>query len=472
MKDILKDKLFYNGQWKQAGGSDYLEVVNPADKKVFDRVPVATEEEIEFAIQGAKKALNPWRMMDKNERIDIVEKMAKYLEDWADQIAPVLSRELGVPLAHAGARQIDGYFRDIAKYIESARAMEMIEVEEGFEVHKEPVGVVACLTPWNFPFGQIVRKVFPALIMGNTVVLKPSQHTPLTARFFGQAAEKAELPEGAFQLLFGRGAELGNILASHPDIDMVSFTGSSTGGREVGKLAIDDVKRLALELGGKSAAIILEGISSEDLEDGLTAVLNTVYSNAGQSCSAKTRLLVPRSMKEEVEALLIRLSEGYIFGDPSDKKSFAGPLQSQKQLDKVRRYLEIGKEEAELLYEGPVHASGGYYQGPVIFTEVNPDAKIAQEEIFGPVLAVLFYENEEEAIEIANNSVYGLSSAIYGDQRRARELAKYIFAGEVFIGTDGDSTLAPFGGYKHSGIGRECGPYVLDEFIELKALII
>lgn len=464
----MKYKLFLNGQWQDSTGDDKIAVENPATGEILAEVPAANEEDVNIAVKGAAEAFPAWKETDPRVRLEYVEKMYEYLRKREEEIATTVTLELGCPPAFAKGRQVSTYLDNILNYLEIGRHYEYVEEHEEYTVVKEPVGVVGALTPWNYPFGQVVKKVIPALLAGNTVVLKPSRNTPLTAYYFAYAAEAADLPEGVFQLTPGRGGEVGNVLARHPDVNMISFTGSTSGGKEVAKLALGTVKRLALELGGKSAALFLEGA---DYEKHIPKVLDTVYLNTGQTCSAKTRLIAPRKDKDVVEELLVKYTKEYRFGDPSDDVD-VGPLQSRKQYDKVTSYIETGKKEATLLYEGTTEKEGGYYVPPVIFTDVDPNAKIAQDEIFGPVLSVLYYDTPEEGIEIANNSIYGLSGLVFGPADAAKEAALKIRTGQIQI-NDGTFTQdAPFGGFKQSGIGREGSVYGFEEYLEIKTLFI
>lgn len=392
-----------------------------------------------------------------------------YFKDHKEEIAERVHLELGAPVKTVLASHVESYFGSMQDFIDLAREYEFVDQYEGYEVHKEPVGIVACFTPWNFPFGQIYKKVFPALLMGNTVLLKPSQYTPITAYFFAQAAIEADLPKGVLQLITGRGKEIGEILSEHPDITKLSLTGSTTAGRELMKNAADSFKRVSFELGGKSPAIILK---DADLRFAVKTTLSQVYANTGQACSSKTRLIVPRELKEEVEEMVIDETKKWVFGDPADENTDVGPLYNKKRYDKVRKYIEIGKEEATLLYEGETPDLDGYYVGPVVFTDVNPNATIAQDEIFGPVLCIHFYDTVEEAINIANNSIFGLHGIIFGDQEEAISVAKRINTGQIIINKGQRDHRAPFGGFKQSGIGREGGIYTLDEYVELKTLYI
>lgn len=466
---MSKYTFFINGKWVEAEHEDVIEVENPATLEVLAEVPAGHEEAVNAAVKAAKDALPQWKEMPVEERIELVGKMVDYMEANGDEIAKTISLELGVPLKYARKRHLDGYLAAARDWMKMAEEFEFVDRQDGYEVHKEPVGVVACLTPWNYPYGQIANKVFPALLLGNTVVIKPSQQTPLTSYVYAHAAEAAGLPAGVLNLVPGRGGEVGNLLATHPDVNLVSFTGSTKGGIEVSKLALDSVKRLTLELGGKSATILLE---DGDISAAVKSTLDTVYLNVGQTCSATTRLLAPRKLKDEVEAELIKQTKEYTFGDPLAEESIAGPLASKKQYDKVRKYIDLGKSEAELLYEGETPEGEGYFVGPVIFTEVDPKARIAQEEIFGPVLSIIYYDKEEEALQIANDSIYGLAGKIFGEEERARKLAKHFETGMIQINDTGRRGNAPFGGFKQSGFGREGGYYGLEEFIELKALIV
>ncbi len=462
--------LYINGSFVESASKDVLHVENPATGEEIATVSAAHKEDVDRAVAGAKKALASWSTTEPKERLAYVRAMAHHLREEEETIAKTIATELGAPLSFARTRHTRTYLDNIDDYLSIAEDYPYVEHHEGFEVHKKPVGVVGALTPWNYPFGQIVKKVIPALLAGCTVVLKPSQRTPLTAYAFVRAAEAAKLPAGVFQLLPGRGSQVGNALAEHEDVAMISFTGSTSGGREVARLALSTIKRTALELGGKSAAVLLPNY--DEKEKALKAVLDTVYLNTGQTCSAKTRLIAPRREKEEIEDLLVSLTKGYVFGDPMDPATDVGPLQSLSQFEKVRDYIALGKEEATLLYESEPIAAEGYYQGPVIFTDVEPKARIAQEEIFGPVLSVLYYDTVEEAITLANDSIYGLSGMVFGDENTAKEVALAIRTGQVQINDHPFTQNAPFGGMKSSGYGREGSVHGFEEFLELQTLFI
>lgn len=461
--------LFIDGDWIENKFDDYIEVENPGTKEIIGKVPAAKEEDVNKAVEGALRAFPKWKNLEAEERIKYVQGMYEYFKKNVDEIAKTVHLELGCPPDFAKQRHVEGYFGNIENFIKLASEYEFTEFYEGYEIYKDPVGIIGALTPWNFPFGQIVKKVIPALLMGNVVILKPSQRTPLTAYFWAEAAHEVGLPDGVFQLVTGRGAEVGNILATHKDVDMISFTGSTKGGIEISKLASDTVKRVSLELGGKSPGILLEGA---DYKKALKSILGTVYLNMGQSCSAKTRLLAPRKDKEEIEKLLIDITQEFKFGSSQDETSDVGALQSKKQLDKVSGYVEVGKDEAQLLYQGQGYEGEGYYFPPTIFTEVDQNAKIAQEEIFGPVLSIIYYDDVDEAIEIANNTIYGLSGMIFGPEEEARKVAKEIRTGQLQINDAPFTHNAPFGGFKQSGIGREGSIYGLEEYVEIKTIFV
>lgn len=469
MINLKKYDLYLNGQWVKSKGDDWIEVENPATKEIFAYVPASTEEDVNIAVEGANKALKTWRTTDINERIAIVEKMIDYFIEHKEEIINTVIEELGSTIKITEAIHYEQYIINAKDFVEQARKMPMVDHYDGYDVYRDAVGVVACLTPWNFPFGQIEKKVIPALLMGNTIILKPSQKAPITGYYFAQAAHEAGLPEGVLQLVTGRGGEVGNVLAKHEDVHMLSFTGSTKGGKEVAYLGLDTMKRLALELGGKSAAIILEGA---DYDQAVKDALFGVFPNAGQACSSKTRLLAPRKDKALIEELAIKHAKDYKFGDPRDPENDYGAIVSEQAFNKVMSYIELGKKEATLLYEGDYSNTIGYFIPPVIFTDVDNKSRIAQEEIFGPVLCIIYYDTVEEAIDIANDSIYGLHGQIAGPEDKCLEVAEQIQAGQIIINNGTRTQNAPFGGYKQSGIGREGGIYGLEEYVELKTLFV
>lgn len=329
---------------------------------------------------------------------------------------------------------------------------------------------MGCITPWNYPLGQVIQKVIPALLMGNTVVLKPSQHTPLSSYWLAEAFAKAGFPKGVFNLVTGRGGEVGNVLSEHPLVNMISFTGSTAGGITVSRHALGSVKRISLELGGKSPFVLLPGC--KEYTEAIRLCFNSIFLNSGQTCTAYSRLLVPQAEKAAVEKMLVKIAAEYTMGDPLAENVKLGPLASAAQFKKVKGFIEQGLAEgAKLLYGGVPEEGKGYYIRPTIFTEVdNRTMAIAREEIFGPVLCVIAYKDIEEAVAIANDTAYGLNACVYGTKEEAIAVAHRIQAGNVYINASPRDCAAPFGGYKQSGIGREGGVYGMLEFTQQKAL--
>ena len=465
---MKKYKLYINGEWIDSTSDDYIKVENPATQEIIAEVPAASKEDILKAIKSAKDSLISWRILPKSKRIEYVEKMVEYFNIHKEEMAMTVLKELGAPIKKALSVHIMPYIDNALDYIRLAKSFSEIDYFDGYEVHKEPVGVVAAITPWNFPFGQIEKKLIPALLMGNTVILKPSQQAPLSAYYVAKACEYANLPKGVFSLITGRGAEVGDVLAKHNDVNMISFTGSTTGGVEVASLGLETMKRYSLELGGKSAAIILD---SADYKKAAIDSIEGTFPNTGQACSSKTRILIPRKDKDVIEKYLIEAASKYVTGDPLDENVDMGPLSSKKQYDKVTSYIELGKKNFKVLFEGE-SIKGGYYVNPIIFTDVDNKHKIAQDEIFGPVICVIYYDTIDEAIEIANDSIYGLHGMVFGDEETSRYVASRVNTGQLQINGAKRTHNAPFGGYKLSGIGREGGIYGMEEYIEYKTLII
>ena len=464
------DKLYINGEWVKPHSKEIIEVENPANKKIIGSVPAADEEDVNLAVAAAKEAFKTWQFSSMDTRIELVNKLLDELKQQVDLMAETIVKELGCGISFAKNSHVLPYLDDIENHLRIIEDYKFQEKHEDYIIFKEPVGVIGALTPWNYPLGQIIKKLTPALLAGNTLVLKPSQKTPLVAFLLTQAIDRANFPKGVFNLVSGRGSEVGNVLAKHKDIDMITFTGSTKGGIEVSKLAANDVKRMSLELGGKSAAIILK---DADKRLALMKTLDKVYLNTGQSCSAYSRLLVPREEKQEIENLILEMTKDYKFGDPADADRVIGPVSSQKQFDKVSYYINKGIEEGANLLLGEVpKESKGYFIGPTVFTDVSNDMEIAQNEIFGPVLSIIPYDTVEEAIEIANDSVYGLSGGVFGPEEKAFEVANKIRTGTIVINNGSQLHKAPFGGFKHSGIGREGGKYGLEEFLEIKTMFI
>jgi acyl-CoA reductase-like NAD-dependent aldehyde dehydrogenase len=469
MGTIVEKQLYIGGKWVDGHSGSFIEVENPATLEIIGKVPEGDREDVHAAVAAADAALPSWKAKSPEERSDLLLKVAEYIEAHAREIAQTITAELGAPVSMVEDWHVASPIGEAKYFAKVAREFSYETKYDNLIVRREPVGVVAGLTPWNYPLDQISVKLLPALVAGNTVVLKPSQHAPLSAYWFAYALESAGFPPGVFNLVTGRGGVVGNILASHPDVQMISFTGSTAAGIEVGRLALGTVKKLALEMGGKSASVVLPGA---DLELAATKTATKCFINTGQTCSALTRLLVPRADKKAIEKLLCEKAAAFRVGDPLDPGVDIGPLVSRKQFDKVKHYLQVGLDEGAKMICGSLPGSGedGYYVEPVIFTDVDNSMRIAQEEIFGPVLCVIYYDTLEEAEEIANDSPYGLSGAAFGPPDEAKAFAERMQTGVVHINGAAFTLDTPFGGYKQSGLGRENGPYGFEEYMEVKAL--
>lgn len=464
-------KIYINGEWIDGDSGDFIDVENPADKSIIAQVPRGNADDINKAVIAAKNAFPLWREVDLNKRIKIIKSVIDKMRENIDDMAETVVLELGSGYEFSRDTHIVSYIDEAENYLSIAKDYEYEKVQEHSIIRREPKGVIGCLTPWNFPLEQIVKKVFPALINGNTVVLKPSQITPLTAYKLMKIFDESDIPKGVINMVTGSGREIGNALASHEDVDMMSFTGSTTGGREVGREALGTIKSIVLELGGKSATILIEG---GNYESGIQSTLDTTFLNSGQTCNATTRLIAPRKDKKIVENIILEKTKEYKVGNPSDKSVDIGPLSTQKQFDKVKGYVKEGIEEGAtvLLGEVPENSDKGYYFAPFVFTDVKNNMVIAQEEIFGPVLCVIYYNDLQEAIDIANDSKYGLGGLVVGPKDKAMEVARKIETGSIYVNDADWDMNAPFGGYKQSGIGREGGREGFEEFLEIKTIYI
>lgn len=463
------EKLYIDGEWTPASSGEWIDVENPADMKIFARVPRGAAEDIDRAARAAKAAFPAWAAKPLSERIALMERFLAIFRSQEEEIIDLEIKELGAPWAFAKSSHCEYQYTRVRSYIDLAPEVPMVEKMPLSTVYREPVGVVGCITPWNYPLGQVVQKVIPALLMGNTVVLKPSQHTPLSCYLMADAFDRAGFPKGVFNMVTGRGAEVGDAMATHPMIDMISFTGSTSGGIQVARQALGTVKRITLELGGKSPDIFLP---MDDYDTAIRCCFNSIFLNSGQTCTALSRLIIPKSEEAKIEARLAAIVKEYTVGDPADHSVKVGPLASLSQYRKVRSYIEKGLSEGARLLAGGVPGDPvrGYYVEPTIFTGCTMDMTIARDEIFGPVLCVFTYETEDEAVALANDTRYGLNAAVYGPKERAVAVAKKIRAGNVYINDSPRDTAAPFGGYKESGLGREGGVYGMLEFTQQKAL--
>ena len=468
----VRDKIYIDGSWIPSTGTGKLEVIDSTTEEVMATIPEGTAEDVDRAAKAAKAAFASWSQTAVEERAKYLNRITEGLQSRMDDIANIVAHEVGMPktlsmMIQAGLPTMT--FGSMAQIVESFPFEEQIG---NSLVVREPVGVVGAITPWNYPLHQIAAKVAPALAAGCTVVLKPSEVAPLNAFILAEIIDEVGLPAGVFNLVTGVGPVVGEAMASHPDIDMISFTGSTRAGRRVSELAAATVKRVALELGGKSPNIILE---DADLEKAVTAGVGACYLNSGQTCSALTRMLVPRSKLPQVEEIAVKVAEAFTPGDPFGETTKLGPLVSQAQRERVRSYIQSGIEEGAKLLTGGVEAPEGLDKGffvrPTVFSEVRPGMKIEQEEIFGPVLSIIPYDTEEEALEIANDTIYGLAGGVWSsDPEHAKAVARRIRTGQVEINGGSFNPLAPFGGYKQSGHGRELGKFGLEEFLAVKSL--
>ncbi|ALE72544.1 aldehyde dehydrogenase [Pseudonocardia sp. EC080610-09] len=459
------------GTSRESAGTDRIEVVDPATGAPVGSVPAGTAADVDAAVAAARAAFPGWSETPVGQRAAVVKAISAGLKERAGEIADTITAEMGSPITFSQKVQVAMPIGSSATVAGLADGFAWTEEIGNSLVVREPIGVVGAITPWNYPLHQIVAKVAPALLAGNTVVLKPTEVAPLTAQILAEVAAAAGLPAGAFNVVHGTGPVVGEAIAAHPDVDMVSFTGSTRAGKRVSVVAADTVKRVALELGGKSANVVLE---DADLARAVKVGLGNAWINGGQTCTAWTRMLVPASKQDEIVAQLVAAAEKYSVGDPTDPSTRIGPMSSAAQQERVRGYVERGVADgARVVFGGPGPVEGldgGAYVRPTIFADVEPDAVIAQEEIFGPVLSVIPYADEEQAVEIANSTVYGLAGAVFGEQEHAMAVARRLRTGQVDVNGGAFNIQAPFGGYKQSGNGRELGRYGLEEFLETKSI--
>ena len=466
------DKLYINGQWVASTGLGMIEVINSTTEEVMGRIPEGTAEDINAAVAAAKAAFASWSVTPATDRARLLQAIADKLAARRDEIADLIVGEVGMPKPLATAVQAGLPVSDIGQYAKLLGEYPFEEQSGNSLIVREPVGVVGCITPWNFPLHQITAKIGPALAAGCTVVVKPSEVAPLTAFVLAEILDEVGLPAGVFNLVTGYGPVVGEALAAHPDVEMISFTGSTRAGKRVSELAAQTVKRVALELGGKSANVILD---DADFAKAVSSGVANCYFNSGQTCSALTRMLVPKARHDEAVQIAKAAAEKFAPGDPANEKTRLGPLISATQRERVISYINKGiAEGATLVTGGPDAPEGlntGYFVRPTIFANVNNKMTIAQEEIFGPVLSIIPYEDEDDAVRIANDTIYGLAGGVWsGDAERARRVARRLRTGQVDINGGRFNPLAPFGGYKQSGNGREFGKYGLEEYLEVKAL--
>ena len=471
MKDTTK--FYINGQWVDPTTPKTLDVINPATEEAFATISMGSAADVDKAVAAAKAAFPAFSRTTREERMALIGKIMEVYQSRYEEVAETISKEMGAPIWLSQAAQAATGLGHFGTVLEILKNYKFEEDRGGTRIIKEPVGVCGFITPWNWPINQIVCKVAPALAAGCTMVLKPSEVAPLNAHLLAEILDEAGVPAGVFNLVDGDGAEVGAALSAHPGVDMMSFTGSTRAGIEVAKAAAPTVKRVAQELGGKSANIILE---DADLGSAVAGGVMSVMNNSGQSCNAPTRMLVPAAKHDEALTIAAAAAEKVKVGDPFAEGTKIGPVVSEVQFNKIQDLIQKGIDEGAQLVAGgtgrPEGLNKGYYVRPTIFGNVTNDMTIAREEVFGPVLTILPYENEAQAIEIANDTVYGLSGYVSsGSLERARDVASQLRTGNVHLNGAGPDFGAPFGGYKQSGNGREWGEFGFDEFLEVKAVM-
>jgi len=467
-----REQLYINGKWVNSIGNEKIEVINPSTEEVIGSVPAGTILDIDAAISSAKESLDLWSKSSIEERINFLNSLSASFKDREEELAQIITSEVGTPIGYSRTAMVGSprvVARSYAKILDNYVWEE--EVRNSLII-KEGVGVCAFITPWNYPLHQIIGKVAPAIAAGCTMILKPSKEAPLSAFILAEILHDIGLPPGVFNLVSGHGSEVGEYLAGHPDVDMVSFTGSTGAGVAVSHAAAASVKRVTLELGGKSANVALD-----DANPVLVAkkAIGACHQNSGQTCSALTRLIIPSTMKDEVCRIIAERNDSYTVGDPLDENTRCGPMVNLKQQISVTEYIQSGIDEGATLISGglgiPEGITNGFFVKPTIFADVTQEMKIWKEEIFGPVLVIATYEDEDEALMLANDSIYGLSGGVWSEsEERAIKFAKDMRTGQVSINGGFFNISAPFGGYKASGNGRELGTHGLEEFLEIKSI--
>ncbi|RUM99850.1 aldehyde dehydrogenase family protein [Pseudaminobacter arsenicus] len=465
--------FYIDGKWVAPVVAATLDVIDPSTEEAYTKISVGSRADVDRAVAAARAAFSRFSQTTKDERLALLRKVHEVYVRRYEDVAQAISQEMGAPItwareAQAGAGQ--GHLESTIKALED---YQFSELRGSTMVVREPIGVCALITPWNWPLNQIVCKVAPALAAGCTVVLKPSEIAPISGIVFAEIMDEAGVPKGVFNLINGTGPDVGQVMAEHPGVDMVSFTGSTRAGILVAKAAADTVKRVAQELGGKSANIILP---DADFAHAVREGVNACFGNSGQSCDAPTRMLVPATRHDEALAVARHAAEAHRTGDPRSPETQLGPVVSQLQYDKIQRLIEAGISEGAMLVTGgpgrPEGLNRGYYIRPTVFGHVTPDMTIAREEIFGPVLSVMSYEDEDDAVRIANDTVYGLAAYVQSRNiDNARRVAARMRAGSVYLNYPDWDTFAPFGGYKQSGNGREYADWAIHDFLEIKGIV-
>ncbi|MBL6804338.1 MAG: aldehyde dehydrogenase family protein [Pseudomonadales bacterium] len=467
------NKFYINGEWVEPAGRETIDVINPATEEAFATISMGTAEDVDAAAKAARAAFPAWSQSSVEERVAVLKKIMAGIQARAGDLAAAITSEMGAPVGLANAAQVPsglGHFAAVLPVLENYKFQ---ETRGSTLIVKEAAGVCGFITPWNWPLNQIACKVAPALAAGCTIVLKPSEVAPINAYILAEIIDECGLPPGVFNLVNGDGPNVGAAISAHPEVDVVSFTGSTRAGREVAKAAADGIKRVTQELGGKSANIILDDVA--DFGKAVFSGVLNCFGNSGQSCNAPTRMLVPKArMAEAIESAKAAVAKAVV-GDPTNEGTSLGPVVSELQLNKINALIEAGiKEGAELIAGGPGRPDGldkGYYIKPTVFANVTNDMTIAREEVFGPVLTIIGYEDDAEAVAIANDTEYGLSGYVSGEPAHAQQIALQIRTGMVHINGAPLDISAPFGGYKKSGNGREWGLEGFEEYLETKAMM-
>ena len=466
-------KFYINGEWVNSLGSETIEVINPSDESIIGSIAAGTKEDIDVAVAAAKEAFKSFGFSSKEERISLLENIILEYEKRSDELAQTISAEMGAPLWLSNVAQVTSGLSHFKDTLNVLKTFEFETTENEYIIRKEPIGVIGMITPWNWPMNQMCTKVASAIASGCTMVLKPSEITPFCGIIFTEILDAAKVPAGVFNLVNGMGPIVGAALSEHQDIDMMHFTGSTRAGVAVAIASAPTVKRVAQELGGKSANIILD---DADIEKAAAAGANHCFMNTGQSCNAPTRMLVSSKNYDVAVEAAVQAANSTIVGAPEDEGVKIGPISNKVQYEKVQRLIQIGIDEGARLVAGglgrPEGITEGYFVKPTVFADVTNDMTIAREEIFGPVLSILKYETEDEAIDIANDTEYGLAGYVQsGDESHAKDVARRIRAGQISINRGNTGPAAPFGGFKTSGNGREHGLSGLNECLETKAIL-
>lgn len=471
MQEYLK--FYINGAWVDPEKPSTIDVINPATEEAFAKISGGSKADVDKAVAAARAAFPAFSQTTKDERVELLKKIIGVYQKRIEDVAQACSSEMGAPIGLARNAQAGAGLGHLAATLKALEEMEFEEQRGSSRIIREAIGVVGLITPWNWPLNQIAAKVAPAIAAGCTMILKPSEIAPVTGVLFAEIMHEAGVPAGVFNLVNGDGPSVGQVMAEHPDVDMMSFTGSTRAGIIVAKAAAETVKRVSQELGGKSPNIILP---DADFEAAVARGVYSCFSNSGQSCNAPTRMLVPADRMDEALAIAKATAEKHTVGDPTKEATMLGPVVSEAQFKKIQGLIEVGiKEGAKMVVGGLGRPDGldrGYFVQPTIFGNVSNDMTIAREEIFGPVLSILPYKTEEEAIAIANDTVYGLSASIESkDINHALRVARRIRAGQVRMSSTAWDSFAPFGGYKQSGNGREFADWGLHDFLEVKAVV-